>query len=292
MTRSGTLGTSLSKKARLFGFRSMEEPVGFKDKKTGQAAVQDSTVEMTRDQTVMRAHHTVYGEVGEAMKGYLKEKGFGGIRGFFQFGHKTKFMHDTKRVIIALSKKEKKLKLSASEEVLLNDKNLVRAANAYADGFQLWAKLLREAGVEGAEDLAQNTGRYYVPRKISFEAFAALEQRIGEEGIENLLTGAIAKQQPALNRIDNPVAKAETVKVKTDDGKTTQISVSKARALARVIIKAAKYNNKMGGFDIEQLIRIKDPALLREYIDDVFQDLSQAQRVGREFVDTILEKTR
>ena len=278
MTRSGTLGTSLSKKARLFGFRSMEEPVGFKDKKTGQAAVQDSTVEMTRDQTVMRAHHTVYGEVGEAMKGYLKEKGFGGIRGFFQFGHKTKFMHDTKRVIIALSKKEKKLKLSASEEVLLNDKNLVRAANAYADGFQLWAKLLREAGVEGAEDLAQNTGRYYVPRKISFEAFAALEQRIGEEGIEDLLTGAIAKQQPALNRIDNPVAKAETVKVKTDDGKTTQISVSKARALARVIIKAAKYNNKMGGFDIEQLLRIKDPALLREYIDDVFQDLSQAQK--------------
>ena len=106
--------------------------------KTGKAAVQDSTVEMTRDQTVMRAHHTVYGEVGEAMKGYLKEKGFGGVRGFFQFGHKTRFMHDTKRVIIALSKKEKRLKLSADEEVLLRDKNLVRAANAYADGFELF----------------------------------------------------------------------------------------------------------------------------------------------------------
>ena len=288
MTRSGTLGTSLSKKTRLFNFKAMEDAVGLKDTAKSEkgifgkkvAAVQDSTVEMTRDQTVMRAHHTVYGEVGEAMKGYLKEKGFGGVRGFFQFGHKTRFMHDTKRVIIALSKKEKRLKLSADEEVLLRDKNLVRAANAYADGFQLWAKLLREAGVEGAEDLAQNTGRFYVPRKISFESFAALERRIGEDGIEDLLTGAIAKQQPALNRLDNPIAKAETVTIKTgvDKPKTTKISVSKARALAKVIVKAAKYNNKLGGFDIEQLLRIKDPALLREYIDDVFVDLSKSQR--------------
>jgi hypothetical protein len=43
-------------------------------------------------------------------------------------------------------------------------------------------------------------------------------------------------------------------------------------------VKAAKYNNRQGGFDIEQLLRIKDPALLREYIDDVFVDLSQSQR--------------
>ena len=125
-------------------------------------------------------------------KGYLKEKGFGAVRGFFQFGHKTRFMHDTKRLIIALSKKEKGLKLSAGEEVLLKDKNLLRAANAYSQGFQLWAKLLKEAGVEGAEDLAANTGRFYVPRKISFESFAALERRIGEDGIEDLLTNAIA----------------------------------------------------------------------------------------------------
>ena len=279
MTRSGTLGTSLSKKARAFSFRSMEEPVGYKDTKTGKAAAQDIIVEMTRDQVVMRAHHTVYGNVGDAMKGYLKDRGYGAVSGFFQFGHKTKFMHDTKRAIIALSKKRKRLKLSAEEEVLIKDPNILKAANAYADGFQLWAKLLREAGVEGAEDLAQNTGRYYVPRKISFESFAALERRIGE-GIEDLLTGAIAKQQPALDDLTNPVAKAETVTIKTgaEKPKTTKISVSKARALAKVIIKAAKYNNKAGGFDVEQLLRIKDPKLLREYIDDVFKDLTEAQR--------------
>ena len=270
MTRSGTLGTSLSKEARLFNFKAMEDAIGYKDKKTGLAAKQDSTVEMTRDQTLMQAHNTVYGNVGDAMKGYLKERGFGGVRGFFQFGHKTKFMHDTKRSIIALGKREKKQRLTDTEEALLKDTNLVKAANAYADGFQLWAKLLREAGVEGAEDLAQNTGRYYVPRKISFESFLALEKRIGENGIEDLLTQAISKEQPLLNRVDNPAAARTDKDIKAD--------VSKARALARVIVKAAKYNSRQGGFDIEQLIRIKDPAKLREYIDDVFSNLEPSQR--------------
>ena len=32
---------------------------------------------------------------------------------------------------------------------------LVKGANAYADGFELFAKKLREAGVEGAEDLEE-----------------------------------------------------------------------------------------------------------------------------------------
>ena len=270
MTRSGTLGTSLSKKVKLFNFKSMEDPVGYKDKKTGQAATQDSTVEMTRDQVVMRAHSTVYSNVGDAMKGYLKDRGFGGVRGFFQFGHKTRFMHDTKRVIIALSKKEKRLKLSAQEEVLLKDPNLIKAANAYADGFELWAKLLKESGVEGAEDLAGNTGRFYVPRKISYESFAALERRIGEDGIEELITQAITKQQPLLNRLDNPAVKRTDKDIKKE--------ITKARALARTIVKAAKYNSRMGGFDIEQLIRIKNPEMLREYIDDVFSNLTKEQR--------------
>ena len=285
MTRSGTLGTSLSKKARLFNFKSMEDAVGYKDLKTGQAAKQDTTVEMARDQVVMQAHNTVYGNVGEAMKAYLKEKGYGGVRGFFQFGLKTRFMHDTKRAIIALSKREKKFKLTNAEELLLKDVNIVKAANAYADGFQLWAKLLKEAGVEGAEDLAQNTGRFYVPRKVSFESFLALERRIGEDGIEDLLTQAIAKQQPLINRLDNPISKGGEVKVKTGEinpktgkEKTTKISVTKARAMAQMIVKAAKYNSRMGGFDIEQLIKIKNPEMLREYIDDVFSNLNKSQR--------------
>ncbi len=172
--------------------------------------------------------------------------------------------------MIALSKPAKLR--NANELEILNDANIVKGANAYADGFQLFTKILREAGVEGAEDLAANTGRYYVPRKVSYDSYFQLVNRIDEEGMEELLTEAIAKPQPALNRLDNPIAKPETVTIKTgvDKPKTTKISVTKARALARTIMKMAKYNSRQGGFDIEQLVKIKDPQKLREYIDDIF----------------------
>ena len=60
MTRSGTLGSSLSKKARLFGFDNLEDPIGWSVKEKGLVkkdfVVQEPTVEIIRDQTVMRAH--------------------------------------------------------------------------------------------------------------------------------------------------------------------------------------------------------------------------------------------
>jgi hypothetical protein len=289
MTRSGTLGSSMSKQAKKFAYEMMEDAIGWarKEKKGFRRdfVAQEPSTEIIRDTMVMEAHNLVYakGGLNDAVKGYLKSKGYGGtllsdLKGFFQFSHKRDFMYKVKRAMIALSKPAK---LRASDEVeILNDPNIVAGANAYADGFQLFARKLAEAGVEGAEDLAANTGRYYVPRKISYDSFFALEQRIGEEGIEEILTEAIAKGQPALNRIDNPVAKAETVTIKTDldKPKTTKISISKARALARAIVKMSKYNSRQGGFDIEQLVRLRDPGQLREYIDDVFSNLEEATR--------------
>ena len=94
----------------------------------------------------MEAHNVVYtkGGLNDAMKGYLKARGFGGtlvsdVKGFFQFGHKRDFMYKVKRAMIALSKPAK-LKLSAGELEIINDPNIVKGANAYADGFELWAK--------------------------------------------------------------------------------------------------------------------------------------------------------
>ena len=64
------------------------------------------------------------------------------------------------------------------------------------------------------------------------------------------------------------------LKLKLDKGKTAKISITKARLLARVIMKFAKYNSRQGGFfDIEQLVKIRDPKKLKEYIDDVFSNL-------------------
>jgi GH24 family phage-related lysozyme (muramidase) len=293
MTRSGTLGTSLSKLTKKFGFESMEEPIGWRkvDPKTNEpigkeVIVQKETVEAIRDQVVMETHHTVYTTVNEAMEGYLKSFGYGGsvlgkLKGFFQFKHKTDFMVKVKRAMIALSRKDK----SAADIELLKDANVVKAAEGYANGFQLWAKKLAESGVEGAEDLAANTGRYYVPRKISFESFASLEAKIGEPGIEELLVKAITSEQKLLNKYDNPATKVKgkDTTVKGVDGKTgevkdVKIPLTKARAMAKAIVQAAKYNSRHGGFDIEQLIKIKSPELLREYIDDVFSNLTKLQR--------------
>lgn len=372
MTRSGTLGTSLSKLTKKFGFESMEEPIGW-TKGDGKAVVQRETVEAIRDQVTMETHSTVYGIVNDAMEGYLKSLGYGGtaigkLKGFFQFKHKTDFMVKVKRAMIALSRKDK----SAADIELLKDANVVKAAEGYANGFQLWAKKLAESGVEGAEDLAANTGRYYVPRKISFESFAALEAKIGEDGIEELLVKAITSEQPLINRLDNPISTGGTTKQKVDVAnpkidkldkqidelkvknrkiladamaknnldekllkqkikkenpdfdtaqvsaeasrilstrsnkkiqplidkikkleekrkklldspeaivqKTEVVSITKARAMAQAIVKAAKYNSRHGGFDIEQLIKIKNPELLKEYIDDVFSNLTPLQR--------------
>jgi len=284
MTRSGSLGSSMSKVAKKFAFDNLEDPIGWSVKEKGLVkkdfVAQEPTTEIIRDTMVMEAHNVVYtkGGLNDAMKGYLKARGFGGtlvsdVKGFFQFGHKRDFMYKVKRAMVALSKPAKLR--NAGELEILNDPNIVKGANAYADGFELFAKKLREAGVEGAEDLAANTGRYYVPRKISYDSYYTLQQRIGEDGMEDLITGAIARKQPLLDRLENPIAKGGEVKIKTDKGKTAKISITKARLLARVIMKFAKYNSRQGGFDIEQLVKIRDPQKLKEYIDDVFSNLDK-----------------
>ncbi len=108
MTRSGTLGASLSKEAKKFAYTMMEDPIGWsrKDNKgffKRDFVAQDETVEILRDTVVMKAHDVVYtkGGLHDAMKGYLKQRGYGGtlisdLKGFFQFGHKRDFMYKVK----------------------------------------------------------------------------------------------------------------------------------------------------------------------------------------------------
>ena len=137
MTRSGTLGTSLSKLTKKFGFESMEEPIGW-TKGDGKAVVQRETVEAIRDQVTMETHSTVYGIVNDAMEGYLKDLGYGGtaigkLKGFFQFKHKTDFMVKVKRAMIALSRKDK----SAADIELLKDANVVPLLLHQKEGLSL-----------------------------------------------------------------------------------------------------------------------------------------------------------
>ena len=125
MTRSGTLGSSMSKQAKKFAYEMMEDPIGWarKEKKGFRRdfVAQEPSTEIIRDTMVMEAHNLVYakGGLNDAVRGYLKSKGYGGtllsdLKGFFQFSHKRDFMYKVKRAMIALSKPAK---LRASDEV-------------------------------------------------------------------------------------------------------------------------------------------------------------------------------
>jgi len=303
-SRSGTLGSSKSKKVKAFGFQTLEEYIGWgkkgDKKKIGREFVsQGETTDITRDLVFNAAHAKVYTAANDgkglegAMKGYLTKRGYGGtitknIKGFFNFDLKGQYMYEVAVATRALAKGDK-AKLSVREEKLVNDPDIRKGVEAYADGYSYWDKSLGKkegVGVEGAEDLSAFTGRYYLPQKLSFEGYEkTIAKGFTDEDLEEVVTGSIMSRQKLLNRYDSPktkeIDKTTTVKgknQKTGEIEDVKIPLTKARQLAKYYVKALKYNKKFGGFDIEQLVRIKDPLKLKAYIDDVFQDLSDIQK--------------
>ena len=303
-SRSGTLGSSKSEKVKAFGFKTLEEYIGWGKKgdkaKIGREFVsQGETTDITRDLIFNAAHAKVYTAANEgkglegAMKGYLTKRGYGGtiiknIKGFMNFDLKAQYMYEVGVAARALAKGDK-AKLSAREAKFVNDPDIRKGVEAYADGYSFWAKSLGQkdgVGVEGAEDLSAFTGRYYMPQKLSSEGYEKIITKgFSDEDIETLVTGSIMSRQKLLNKYDNPLTKeidkTTTVKgknPKTGEAEEVQIPLTKARQLAKYYVKALRYNKKFGGFDIEQLVKIKDPLKLKAYIDDVFQDLSDIQK--------------
>ena len=254
--RSGALGTSKSELVRLFNFMGHEEPVGYVFKqgaKKGQVAAQEDTVELMKNAVLQGGHSLVYKEVLPALKAYLKEQGHGTIGGFMQLSKKKQFMKEVARVIRSGQQSE--------------NKNINQAAKAYQQGFRYMVDQMKKSGM----DLPENFGYYdkYLPRKISPERFGEIQNNpnIGFDGIVELLRGSI-QGKTATNVIDAASGRQPTTKIKKD----------KAYNLARWIAKSIQLSNRSGGFDLEQLVRIKDPAKLKEYIDDVFDHLPKEAR--------------
>jgi hypothetical protein len=217
MTRSGTLGRSLSPLAKAFGFNTLEDPVGWA--KTGsrkgffgknEVVSQGSTVEAIRDTMVMQVNALVYGDLSQALGGYIKENGGVSFFKYFSITKKREFMVKVKQAMIALGKVSKNEPLSEFEKQLLNNKHIRQGATAYSNGFAYWATKLKNAGVEGAEDLEIFRG--YVPRKMSLQAYADLESKIGEDGIIQLIRDAIMDVQPLIGDASNPAVKVTSAR--------------------------------------------------------------------------------
>ncbi len=252
--RSGALGTSKSELVRLFNFLGHEEPVGYTFKsgaKKGQVAAQEDTVELIKNAVIQGGHNIVYKEVLPALKAYLKEQGHGTIGGFMQLSKKKQFMKDVARVV-------------RSGESSGN-KHIDQAAQGYRDGFRYMVDQIKRSGIDGSETLTYFDK--YLPRKVSPERFGELENTIGFDGIVQLLRGAI---------------QSKTGQVVTDAASgrqpTSKIKKDKAYRLARWLAKSIQLTNRSGGFDLEQLVKIKDPAKLKEYLDEVFEHLPQEVR--------------
>lgn len=253
--RSGALGTSKSELVRLFNFLGHEEPVGYSFKtgaKKGQVAAQEDTVELIRNAVLQGGHNLVYKEVLPALKAYLKEQGHGTIGGFMQLSKKKQFMKDVSRVIRSGKSS--------------GNKHIDQAAKAYQQGFRYMVDQIKKSGIEGSEKLKYFD--QYLPRKVSPERFGELENTIGFDGIVELLRGSI-QGKTATNVIDAASGRQPTSKIKKD----------KAYKLAKWIAKSIQLSNRSGGFDLEQLVKIKDPAKLKEYLDEVFEHLPDADRL-------------
>ena len=239
---------------RLFNYIGQEEPVAYAFKtgaKKGQIAPQADTIELMKNAILQGGHNLVYKEVNPAVKAYLKEQGHGTLVGFFKLSVKNEFMTQVARTI--RSKKP-------SDNVHINT-----AANAYRDGFRFMVDQIKKSGIEGSDKLKYFD--QYLPRKVSQERFGELQNKIGFEGIVELLRGAI---------------EGKVVTKILDSGSTRQpsgkIQKDKAYKLARWIAKSIQMSQRSSGFDLEQLVKIKDPAKLKEYIDDAFDHLNDAQR--------------
>ena len=247
--RSGALGTSKSELVKLFNFLGQEEPVGYAFKsgaKKGQVAAQEDTVELIRNAVVQGGHNLVYKEVLPALKAYLKEQGHGTFGGFMQLSKKKEFMKMVARAI--RSKKP------------TGNVHVDKAAKAYRDGFRFMADELKKSGVDGSERLTHFD--QYLPRKISIERFGELENKIGFDGIVELLRGAI-EGKVVTKVLDSASPRQPASKIKKD----------KAYKLAKWIAKSIQLSQRSGGFDLEQLVKIKDPAKLKAYLDDAFDHL-------------------
>ena len=203
MTKSGTAGTSKSPLMKKFGFTFMEDPIGWEDtaskatKKLNERIIaQDETVEVIRDLSLSTVHAIVYPRVHQAFKEWVKKNGGWTFSRFVSVHRKAEWNKSVKQAVVALGRQNKGFNLSQQEISLLNDPHILQAANSYADGFEWFARKLKDVGVEGAEELEVFRG--YVPRKISLDSFMQLEKEIGEDGVVELISKAILDEQKFL----------------------------------------------------------------------------------------------
>jgi|MDTC01.3.fsa_nt_gb hypothetical protein len=79
---------------------------------------------------------------------------------------------------------------------------------------------------------------------------------------------ALAKWEVRIEKLKNELADLDDA-IKTGKQVDLSIPANKANILARAIAKATQMSKAHGGFDIEQLVKLRDPDKLKAYLEDV-----------------------
>ena len=294
-TRSGALGTSKSEVVRLFNFLGMEEPVGytFKEgtKRAGQVAPQDDTVELIKNQVIQGGHNLVYQDVLPALKGYLREQGHNIFGQFVAIRAKKRFMLEVAEVI------------RNPNSPLASNKHIAKAAQAYRTGFRYMVDQIKRSGIDVPSDFKYFD--QYLPRKISQERFGQLVDRIGYDGVVQLVEQAILRTQPRLNDSATAVVrKPDTIKVpsqkplkerlkkinstvkdltaKIKELKKKKPKATAVKSLAKYNARLEKLSKELEGLKNERLDL--DEAIKRGDVEDLTVKANKAQVLARAIV--------
>jgi len=312
ISKSSALGGSKSDLARTFAFNTLEDSIGYRYKGGGSTrsniVSQPDTVEVIKDLYLHKYLTKTAVQVSKILDDYLREQGMTGVMGFFQrnlnFKARQNFMTLVARAIRTFDPQNKNLE----DAKLLNNPHIAKAANVYADAFEDWAKTLREKGIEGADF---NINRGYIPRRLSFEKYYELlhKKNIKESDLRDLIIGAILDRQKYMS-VTKPQELKAALGVKEARGvkKTTNlpddqrlgaewqkkireeelkkmagnasspdyISPEKASLMADAILTFIKNSRRATGFDLEALLRTRDPQKLTLYLKEALPHLSDA----------------
>ena len=268
---------------------------------------QPDTVELIKDAYLHKYLNSVSLEVRTALNDYLKEQGMTGVMGFFKravnITARQDFMQKVTRAIRTFDPQN----TNVEDKALLNNPHIAKAANAYANAFEQWAKELKSKGIEGAEF---NINRGYIPRRLSFERYQALASKITPDGVKDLIVMAIldrqkymsvakdAETKAALNvkEIKRPrvnknlpddqklgaewekkIREEELKKMAGNADAPDYISPEKADLMAQAIISYLKNSRRQSGFDLEALLRVKDADKLKAFFKESFPHLDDAE---------------
>ena len=310
ISKSSALGGSKSNLAKAFSFATLEDNIGWAYKGEGKVSQrlvsQPDTVELIKDAYLHKYLNNVSLEVRTALNDYLKEQGMTGVMGFFKravnITARQDFMQKVTRAIRTFDPKN----TNAEDKALLSNPHIAKAANAYANAFEQWAKELKSKGIEGAEF---NINRGYIPRRLSLERYEALKKKIGQDGVKDLIVMAILDRQkymsvakdaelkaslnvkdikrPRVNKNlpddqklgadwEKKIREEELKKMAGNADAEDFISPEKADLMAQAIVNYLKNSRRQSGFDLEALLRVKDADKLKAFFQEAFPHLDDA----------------